>query len=90
VTQPHDTMRPYLYQPAASLSLAHRGGVLTATPGDGRLERWVLLHLMLLGAASVTISAAMQHVVAALTATALGFSSVKRRELPFVAVPGQA
>jgi hypothetical protein len=66
VTQPHDTMRLYLYQPAASLSLAHPGGVRTAPPGDG-VSSDGFCSLMLLGAASVTISAAMQHVVAALT-----------------------
>ena len=64
--QPRDTMR--LYQTAARVWLTAAGFSLIL-PATVRLEWWVPLHLVLLGAVSVAISGAMQNFVAALTAT---------------------
>jgi nitrite reductase (NO-forming) len=64
--QSRDAMR--LYQLAARVWLTAAGLSLLLPPG-ARLEWWVPLHLVLLGAVSVAISGAMQNFVAALTAT---------------------
>lgn len=64
--QPRDAMR--LYQTAARVWLT-AAGLSLLLPGRLRLEWWVPLHLVLLGAISVAISGAMQNFVAALTAT---------------------
>ena len=64
--QPRDVMRPY--QTAARVWLT-AAGVSLLLPSGVRLEWWVPLHLLLLGAVSVAISGAMQNFVAALTAT---------------------
>jgi nitrite reductase (NO-forming) len=63
--QPRDTMR--LYQTAARVWLSAAGLSLLLPPAV-RLEWWMPLHLVLLGAVSVAISGAMQNFVAALTA----------------------
>jgi nitrite reductase (NO-forming) len=64
--RPRDTMR--LYQTAARVWLTAAAASLLL-PRAVRLEWWVPIHLVLLGAVSVAISGAMQNFVSALTAT---------------------
>jgi nitrite reductase (NO-forming) len=63
--QPRDTMR--LYQTAARVWLT-AAGLSLLLPVAVRLEWWVPLHLVLLGAVSIAISGSIQNFVAALTA----------------------